>query len=708
MIRNKLFHMDMARSEHRSYGYVLFERRRFNMKKEKRILNIYVTLVLFVIIPLIFTAVALSIILTSASSKKLKSSTHNAMIAFIKEEGAAFDYSVENSKTIMESFSQAPIIAEFLKNPEDETLAAKAEQYTCDFFEQLSGWEGIYLADWNSKVLTHPTAAVVGRVMREGDKLKELQDAMLAAGGVYNVGVISSPASGKLIMSMYAPIYDENKNPIGYIGAGTYVNDVASQFSDVSGLGLSSAYVYFVAPDGTMLYHKDPSKIGNPVENAAVKNVISKIQSGTIPQPECVEYLYKGAMKYAAYYVGDNANYIAVVTADESDALAAIREIQKLAIMVTVFGLIGFVIIALLVARLIASPLGIVAKGIKIMSDGDFKQPVIAKTHIKEIGMLVDSANELQNTMQDIVAEVSSGMNALSNAVDTVAVQVETCNNAKDGISAAVEEMAKGATEMAESVQNNAESMGNIGSSIDAINDIVNETSNKANSVGKITQKAKIDLDELIKANRSTVAATEEVVKGILESSEAVREIENAARAITDIASQTNLLSLNASIEAARAGEAGKGFAVVASEIQKLAQQSDDSAKEIRSIIDNVITTANANTELTNKIKESVENEGSILGAVNNSFDGVETGLSGMIDGINNITDMTNSLNVDKNSVLDEISNLSSISEENAASTQETSASTQELGANIEGINAETVDIVKVVEQVNDAMKFFK
>ena len=483
--------------------------------------------------------------------------------------------------------------------------------------------------------------------------------------------------------------------------------DKEAKLADI--LGIDSDYMYVV--DGhtsTMLYHPDASKIGNPVENEAVKGVVSKIASGKIPDPECVEYKYKGAMKYAAYYVSADGNLVVVVTADEEDVMQGASDITKIGLIIA-GGLIAlFTVVAFLISRLLANPMKTSVEALREVSEGNIKYDWNATSHIKEIYNIITSTKGLQSELSSVVNRVATGTNSLNSAVGEVSIAVETCNNAKDGINQAVEEMAKGATEMAESVQNNAASMSDIGNAIDSINTVTTDTDASVKTVDTIAKEAKQTLNKLLEANDKTITTAEEVARGILESSEAVQKIEEAVRAITDIASQTNLLSLNASIEAARAGEAGKGFAVVAGEISKLAQQSDDSAKEIRIIIDNVVKASDANIELTNKITESVKNEGSVLAEVNTAFDNVSSSLVTVTEGIETITDMMGTLNVDKDAVVDEISTLSSISEENAASTEETSASTQELGANIENINMQTGNIVDITKEIVAAMSYFK
>lgn len=483
--------------------------------------------------------------------------------------------------------------------------------------------------------------------------------------------------------------------------------DEEAKLADI--LDIDSDYMYIV--DGhtsTMLYHPDASKIGNPVENEAVKGVISKIANGKIPDPECVEYKYKDTMKYAAYYVSADGNLVVVVTADEDDVMQGVSDITKIGLIIA-GGLIAlFTVVAFLISRLLANPMKTSVEALREVSEGNIKYDWNATSHIKEIYNIITSTKGLQSELSSVVNRVATGTNSLNSAVGEVSIAVETCNNAKDGINQAIEEMAKGATEMAESVQNNAASMSDIGNAIDSINTVTTDTDASVKTVDTIAKEAKQTLNKLLEANGKTIITAEEVARGILESSEAVQKIEEAVRAITDIASQTNLLSLNASIEAARAGEAGKGFAVVAGEISKLAQQSDDSAKEIRIIIDNVVKASNANIELTNKITESVKNEGSVLAEVNTAFDNVSSSLVTVTEGIETINDMMGTLNVDKDAVVDEISTLSSISEENAASTEETSASTQELGANIENINMQTGNIVDITKEIVTAMSYFK
>ena len=209
-------------------------------------------------------------------------------------------------------------------------------------------------------------------------------------------------------------------------------------------------------------------------------------------------------------------------------------------------------------------------------------------------------------------------------------------------------------------------------------------------------------------ANNDTIVISQDVINGIKESSEAVNDIKRAADVISEIASQTSLLSLNASIEAARAGEAGRGFAVVASNIQELAEQSDRSAKEIQSVIQNIVHKSEHNVILANQIKDAVDNEGGVLKEVNTSFDEVNNQVEVTADAVNEIQIKSTALDRNKNKVLDEVSTLSSISEENAASCEETTASMEELSANIETINVKAQETGDIADALEESVEYFK
>ncbi|MCR4591372.1 MAG: methyl-accepting chemotaxis protein, partial [Lachnospiraceae bacterium] len=176
----------------------------------------------------------------------------------------------------------------------------------------------------------------------------------------------------------------------------------------------------------------------------------------------------------------------------------------------------------------------------------------------------------------------------------------------------------------------------------------------------------------------------------------------------SSIASQTNLLSLNASIEAARAGEAGRGFAVVAEEIGKLADDSRIMAEEIRKEMDVLLQQSGAAVGVADEVRQGNMEQQTALGETIESINGMITDINDTVGGVQLISEGAETCDNSKNTVVDAMSALSAISEENAASSEETGASMEELSATVTTLAGEANDLKDIARKLNDEMSFFK
>lgn len=356
----------------------------------------------------------------------------------------------------------------------------------------------------------------------------------------------------------------------------------------------------------------------------------------------------------------------------------------------------------------IRKPIVRIADYTHLLSKGSLGVDIANASSIKEISTLIDSAESLQGNLKNIISKVDDKTERLNQNVKMIHSGIQTSNEATEDIVDAVNELSKGSMHIAESVHSTAESMQNVGESILSIAEDAVATEKEAQEIETISNEAKDNLSLLMDANKNTVMISEDVVTGIDEANEAIEHIRKAADAITNIASQTSMLALNASIEAARAGEAGSGFSVVAASIQDLAGESDKSAKEIQTIIDEIIEKSRNNVQLANQIKEAVDSEGNALATVSDSFDKVNGKIYITVDTIHNISKEIDALNQDKEKVLEEVRSLSAISEENTASCQETTDSIKDLRENIEMISCQTTDTNTISEELKESVAYFE
>lgn len=459
-----------------------------------------------------------------------------------------------------------------------------------------------------------------------------------------------------------------------------YMNEL---FAKTQVSGLSSSYVYIVEAGGNMLYHKDKEKVGQPVVNEVIKAVANDLAEGKEIKDEFVRYEYKGAMKYAAYSVTKDNRSIVIVTADESDALASINSIAKKTSIGALLVFIIVSVIAFIVGKLISNPIVKISESISKLSDLDLRPDASTEKLARlkdEIGLMARATRDVSSKIGYVISEIRKQSGELYNTSVALTGNANDTVNSLHQVEIAVSEVAEGATSQAQETSDATTNIISMGDMIENSNQEVNRLKNSSGAIDDAVQKANKILNELLVINSQAVESIEMIRGRINTTNESVEDIKSATVIITSIAEETNLLSLNASIEAARAGEQGRGFAVVASQIQKLAEQSNESAKKIEDITLMLIDDSNKSVAGINEVKDIMDKQSDHVKETSNAFERVKQNIDESIRGIGELISITSRLDTARGAVTDTVQNLSAIAQENAASSQESSASVTEVG----------------------------
>lgn len=496
----------------------------------------------------------------------------------------------------------------------------------------------------------------------------------------------------------------------GYNTATDY-NNLSATLSDVGVKGVESSYAYLVSADGTMLYHPTRDKVGQPVENVVVKGVVEQLQAGNIPEPEVVEYDFNGTIKYAAYAITEKANCILVISADEDEIMKPVREVTSVGAVCAIVLVIVFALGSYFIVNRVVKPIIEVTNIVGKLAHMDFsenegKEHLVARQD--ETGMMSRAVAELRCQLANVVSDLKDQSQQLFDASDSLNTNASETASTVEQVEKAVAEISDGASSQADETQKATENVILMGNMVEETAQEVDDLIANANDMKASSDEASATLVELEKINEQAKQAIDVIYEQTNTTNESAMKIREATSLITSIAEETNLLSLNASIEAARAGEQGRGFAVVAGQIQKLAEQSNESARQIEGIIDSLIEDSQKSVATMDEVKEIMNDQITSVEKTDAIFTQVKVGINTSIDGVNRIADKTRKLDEARVNVVDVVQNLTAIAQENAASTEETSASVTEVSSIVYNISKNASQLKEVANGLEQNMNIFK
>ncbi len=435
--------------------------------------------------------------------------------------------------------------------------------------------------------------------------------------------------------------------------------------------------------------------------------------------------LAKGAqMYYKSIDIGGNlyhAYIIPVLQPDSGEvtgALMATRSVDRLdnmlvknaGVLITVMLVIilFFIVCALFFVNTVIQEIRSAGNIVKKVSEGELGSGSAAKKNRKdELGILGRDIDTLQSKLKEISSVIKDGSRVLTDAAKQLDASADNTLKAAQDISISVETASDSTIKQAEESQEVSKNMGYMGeilnNSIKEIKEI-QALSTEMHMLGNKTADILKNLDE---SNQKSKETMDLIYKQTDITNSSAQNIKSVASFITSIAEQTSLLALNASIEAARAGEAGKGFSVVALEIQKLAEQTNNSAKKIEEIVLMLVSNTEYSVSVMEQVKKNMEEQSSDVSDTQGIFGELEENILASTEKINSISEMTAKIDNVKQDMTNTIEEFSEQAENNASAIEETSAMASQLADEFAKVSQLASQLQQLAMQMDENIAFF-
>ncbi len=372
---------------------------------------------------------------------------------------------------------------------------------------------------------------------------------------------------------------------------------------------------------------------------------------------------------------------------NEVDSISASAAVMAIITLITsVLNLLIAGIIAMIVLKQVINPIKKVSTYIRRLSERDLTVNELYIKQKDEIGELATAYNTLRSSLKEIMGNMDSSTSSLEDMSRTMAEQSGGILDTMSEITQAINSVSENATDQASDVAESIDEVHTLQGIAAQNNNASSNLSDASDQISEASQNGTRILDSLYEITKKSEIAFAEIFDSIDKIKNSTGKIGEASSMIESIASQTNLLSLNASIEAARAGEQGKGFAVVADEIRKLSDESTASVNEINTMLQELQINVDIATERSENVKEAVEKQVRGVEETRDSYAAIASTLDIINNNISSLGDVSNSLSQSCDNVSSVLERLAVTAEQNAASAEETNASIEEVLAMSEKI----------------------
>lgn len=459
--------------------------------------------------------------------------------------------------------------------------------------------------------------------------------------------------------------------------------------------------VSFISGDGretTADSEKESVFIGLPYYEASVSGQIASGYSYEKYQEKSYLYLYSK--------VGETGAVLCALIPTATIVQKA-SDIKTTILIFVILASLVAVAIGLLISEGIGKAIKQLIHSIARVARGDLTTGFETKRK-DEFQVLSESLLNMMKNIRHLIKGVQEVGSKVSDSSESISLAYQNILDDTRNISLTIEEIERGITQQASDAEHCVEQMSGLSEKINLLYDGTGEIQQISDRTKNTVIEGMVIVNELNSRSKETTNITLLIIKEIETLEKQIRSISEFVNVINGIASQTNLLSLNASIEAARAGEAGLGFAVVATEIRTLAEHSEEAASKIQSVVSDIKRNTSEMVESAKTAEGIVEIQSSALAKTVQVFESINSHVGDLISHLNTVTHGIQSIESAKEDTLNAICNISAVSQQTAVSAESVTGRASNQINSVEQLSLSINELAEDAHRLDEEIKIFK
>ncbi|WP_139490828.1 methyl-accepting chemotaxis protein [Brevibacillus dissolubilis] len=502
------------------------------------------------------------------------------------------------------------------------------------------------------------------------------------------------------------PLYDANKQ---FLGVMTGDMDLASIQNNVSAIKVGQtgwAFLldeegrYLASPQADLIMKKKVTEESNSELAELGKSMLAAEKGNS-------QYADENGTYSVYYQKVPGVNWSLALVMPQAELKAPVQSLLSKMALISIFAVLIVIAVIYLFSRYLTRQIAVVNELSTLLAAGDFTKQLEVKSE-DEFGQMIGNFNRTTQNLRELLYQVATNAEQVAATSEQLMASAEQTSQSTEQIAESIGEVAEGSESQAQSMKRSAGTVTEVRTGMHLI-----ETSTRQAEESSLAgrQKAseghKVVTDTIGQMNviHERISMTAEMVNTLGQKS---AEVGNIITMITTIASQTNLLALNAAIEAARAGEQGRGFAVVADEVRKLAEQSSDAAGQVRAIISEIqaettkaITAMQDGTLAVTDGMTMVNQTGDAFGEIVKAMDTLST-LS------QNVAAQVKGVNAQMEAMAESFTEVEHIIGATTDSTQMVAAAAEEQTSSMQEIASAATVLSKMADELQSSVSVFK